>query len=131
MEEEFKEKTVVLEVVLYEECGTIASDLNYYEFEKGTSLKGEPTVVLPWYIEGVKAKDYDEKFWLDSLVEGIDVFLHIEKVFKDVKKLIIRVLMEPSQTLSNLSFYSGDNIEQFLKKEFTDEEFQKIKIELM
>ena len=131
MEEKFKEKAVVLEVVLYEECGTIASDLNYYEFEKGSSLAGKPTVVLPWYIEGVKVKDYDEKFWLDSLVEGIDVFLHVEKAFNDVKKLIIRVLIEPSETLSKLSFYSGDNIEQFLKKEFPDEKFQKIEIELM
>lgn len=131
MNEILKEKTVLLGMLIYREQGIIGGELEYSEFEAGNNLFDCPEVNFPLGINGVTVENYDEKYWLNSLIEGIKVFLSLDDTFVDVKELVVDISTMPSETLSGLSFYKPDNLEEALKEKITDKKFQNLKIRFM
>lgn len=131
LEEILKEKTVMLGMCIYEEQGIIGGELNYKEFKKGNSLSEWADLSFPLEIDGVIVKNCDEKYWLNSLIEGIETFLSLDNAFIDVKKLVIDMSLMPSETLSGVSFYKPDNLEEILKERIKHEKFNHLKIRFM
>lgn len=131
MNEILKEKTVLLGMLIYGEQGIIGGELEYKEFEAGNNLFGYSEICYPLGINGVKLEDYNEKYWIISLIEGVKVFLSLDDTFVDVKELLVDLTVIPSETLSGLSFYKPDNLEEALKEKITDKKFQNLKIRFM
>ena len=131
IEEILKEKTVMVGVLIYGAQGVVGSELEYSEFEAGNSLFGYPNGSFPLGLSGVKVEDYDEKYWLNGLVEGLKVFLSLDDTFVDVKELVIDLSTMPSETLDGLTFCQVEDIEEFLKKKIKHEKFDNLKIKYM
>ncbi len=123
-----KEKTVLARVIMYEEFEEIGCDIEYSEFESGNDLFENPTAGLSWFVEGVSVEQYNQTYWLEALVEGIEVFLTKDHLFADASKLVIDIIQLPSDILPELPLYQVDNIEVFLKKRIKDKRIQNLEI---
>ncbi|ALS38481.1 hypothetical protein ABID30_002211 [Enterococcus rotai] len=126
-----KEQMVVLGMCIYGAKNFVGMDMDYKEYDKGSNFLEYTGGSLSVALNSVDLDEYDEKYWVDSLLEGIRILLSLEDVFADTECLLISVSSIPSDILEGLSFYPKDTVAEIIKEEIKDERFKNIRIDFI